>query len=147
MRNRLNLARSLVHDPELLYLDEPTGGLDPVNAAGVRGLVAAANASGATVFLTTHDMTTAAELCDRVAFVVDGRIAACDAPRSLAMIHGRRTVRVEHRVDGQTRRDEFPLGSLPPELASLLASDAVESIHSSEAGLDEVFATVTGHTL
>ena len=95
MRGRLTLARALLHRPELLFLDEPTAGLDPVTARRIRKVIRDARDGGATIFLTTHDMTTADELCDRVAFLVDGHIAAVDAPRALRLAHGRRVVRVE----------------------------------------------------
>jgi fluoroquinolone transport system ATP-binding protein len=147
MRLRLNLARALLHDPDVLFLDEPTSGLDPVNAAAVRALIRAEQARGRTIFLTTHDMGTAAAVCDRVAFVVDGRIAACESPRALRLAHGARRIRVEHRIDDGLRTSTFPLGAAPPELVALLASGTVETIHTAEASLDEVFATVTGQTL
>lgn len=66
MKNRLNVARSLLHDPDLLFLDEPTTGLDPVNARRVKDLIRSQKKEGTTVFLTTHDMAVADELCDRV---------------------------------------------------------------------------------
>jgi fluoroquinolone transport system ATP-binding protein len=66
MRGRLTLARALLHRPELLFLDEPTAGLDPVSARRIRQIIREARNDGATVFLMTHDMVTADELCDRV---------------------------------------------------------------------------------
>ena len=83
MQMRLTFARALLNDPELLFLDEPTSGLDPVNARKVKNIDPGPEARGRTVFLTTHDMATADELCDRVAFVVDGRIVAMDTPTEL----------------------------------------------------------------
>jgi ABC-type uncharacterized transport system ATPase subunit len=74
-------------------LDEPTAGFDPVTARRIRQVIREARDGGATVFLTTHDMVTANELCDRVAFLVDGQIAALDSPRSLRLAHGRKVVR------------------------------------------------------
>ncbi len=147
MRGRVNLARSLVHDPELLFLDEPTAGLDPVNARLVRRLIREENARGTTVFLTTHDMVTASEVCHRVAFVVGGRILACDTPRALELAHGRRRIRVTHRVDDHTVSSRFELGTVTPELLGLLGSDRVETIHTEEATLEEVFVAVTGARL
>ena len=91
MRGRLTLARALLHRPELIFLDEPTAGLDPVTARLIRQVIRDVRKAGATIFLTTHDMVTADELCDRVAFLVDGAIAALDTPRSLRMSHGRRS--------------------------------------------------------
>lgn len=144
MRVRLNLARALLHGPELLFLDEPTSGLDPVNASEVRRLIEAERSHGRTVFLTTHDMGTATAICDRVAFVVDGRIAACGTPRELQLRHGRRQLRVEHRTERGLESTTFPLGEPSPELVALLASDRVETVHTTEASLDDVFAAVTG---
>ncbi|MFC6087642.1 ABC transporter ATP-binding protein, partial [Sphaerisporangium aureirubrum] len=100
MQMRLVFVRALLHDPDLLFLDEPTSGLAPANARTVRNLVLAEKARGKTVFLTTHDMATADQLCDRVAFVVDGRIATLDSPRELKVARSRRQVRVEYRDAG-----------------------------------------------
>ena len=82
MQMRLTFARALINDPELLFLDEPTSGLDPVNARKVKNMILDLKARGRTVFLTTHDMATADELCDRVAFVVDGRSSRLTRPPS-----------------------------------------------------------------
>jgi fluoroquinolone transport system ATP-binding protein len=149
MLARLTLARALLHDPELLFLDEPTSGLDPVNARRVQDLVRAQQGAGKTVFLTTHNMAVADELCDRVAFVVDGRIALVDAPRSLKLAHGRRTVRVEFRGDGRLDHRDFPLDGLADDAAflGLLRTAPVQTIHTQEATLEDVFIRVTGHTL
>ena len=147
MRMRLNLARALLHDPGLVFLDEPTSGLDPVNVATVRSLVLTAREAGRTIFLTTHDMATAAAVCDRVAFVVDGSIAASGPPRALQLAHGESTVRVVHRKDGGLTTSTFPLGSAPAELVALLASGSVETIATNEASLDDVFVSVTGRQL
>lgn len=147
MRVRLNLARALLHEPDLLFLDEPTSGLDPVNAAEVRGLIRTEQARGRTVFLTTHDMVTATAVCDRVAFVVDGRIVACESPRALQLAHGGRQVRVEYRTESGLGTATFPLGDVPDEMLRLLASDRIETVHTTEASLDDVFAAVTGRTL
>ncbi|NOK60846.1 MAG: hypothetical protein GFH27_549289n171 [Chloroflexi bacterium AL-W] len=83
MKIRLNVARSLIHSPRLLFLDEPTSGLDPVNARRIKDLVLAERARGTTVFVTTHNMTVADELCDRVAFITNGKIGLIDAPATL----------------------------------------------------------------
>ena len=147
MRGRLNLARALLHGPDLLFLDEPTAGLDPVNATRVRDLVESERARGCTIFLTTHDMITAGTSCDRVAFVVDGRIAACDDPRSLRLAYGERRVRVEHRTATGVTTSTFPLDEASEEFCRLLASGAVETVHTAEASLDEVFEAVTGRGL
>ena len=149
MRGRLTLARALLHRPELLFLDEPTAGLDPVTSRRIRHVIREARDGGATVFLTTHDMTTADELCDRVAFLVDGRIVAVDAPRTLRLAHRRRVLRVEAVRDGARVTEEFPLTGLADNVAflSMLRSDDVETIHTSETTLEDVFVVLTGRSL
>ncbi|GFM20705.1 MULTISPECIES: ABC transporter ATP-binding protein [Mycobacteriaceae] len=150
MQMRLTFARALLNDPELIFLDEPTSGLDPVNARRVKDMVLELKDRGRTVFLTTHDMATADELCDRVAFVVDGRIVALDAPTELKIARSRRLVRVEYRApEGTLQTAEFPMDGLAddPDFHSVLRSHHVETIHSREASLDEVFVDVTGRSL
>jgi fluoroquinolone transport system ATP-binding protein len=149
MKMRLGLCRALVHRPSLLFLDEPTTGQDPGNARLVKDLILEQRAGGATVFLTTHDMTVAAELCDRVAFIVVGEIVLVDAPRALMVRHGRRTVRVEYRDDGAVRAREFELDGLGThaEFLTLLRERPIETIHTLDATLEDVFLRVTGARL
>lgn len=149
MRTRLNLARALLHRPELLFLDEPTSGLDPVTSRRIRQVILGVRESGATVFLTTHDMEVAAELCDRVAFLVNGRIVLIDSPRALALRYGRRTVRVEYITSRGLHRREFPLKGLGdnPEFLEILRKEEVETIHTQETTLEEIFIEVTGSRL
>jgi fluoroquinolone transport system ATP-binding protein len=149
MRGRLTLARALLHRPELLFLDEPTAGLDPVTARRIRQVIREARRGGATVFLTTHDMVTADELCDRVAFLVGGRMAALDAPRSLRLAYGRKVVRVEAASTGTRIEREFPLSGLADnsEFLDLLRLGAVETMHTLDTTLEDVFVQVTGRTL
>lgn len=171
MRNRLNLARSLINKPQLLFLDEPTAGLDPVNAQRVRDLIAEVRDNGTTVFLTTHDMGTADELCDRVAFIVDGEISLIDSPRELKLRHGKRAVRVEYAAPVEDsvpegaregapggahmgaaagrRRQDFELDGLADNqgFLALLRDTHVETIHTQEATLEDVFIEVTGRGL
>ncbi len=149
MAMRLNFVRSLLHSPELLFLDEPTAGLDPVNARKLKDIVIEMKRQGVTVFLTTHDMHTADELCDRVAFIVDGQIALVDAPRALKLRHGARCVRVEVQRNGATATEEFPLESLGANDAffKLLRAFPVETIHTQEATLEDIFIRSTGRSL
>jgi len=148
MKMRLNLARALLHRPDVLFLDEPTAGLDPNHAAQVHEVIRARAAAGNTVFLTTHDMDTVDQLCDRVAFLLDGRVRAIDTPRALRLAYGQPRVRVESRSEGQLRTAEFPL-TVPtdPALLALLRDAAVETIHTREATLRDVFIAVTGGRL
>jgi fluoroquinolone transport system ATP-binding protein len=141
MKMRLNLARAVLHRPDVLFLDEPTSGLDPANAADVRAVIRAQADAGCTVFLTTHDMPAVEELCTRVAFMHDGAIVAIDTPRNLRLAHGHRSVVVEFLDSGALRRAEFPAAD-DPGLLALLASCEVQTVHTREALLADVFIAV-----
>jgi fluoroquinolone transport system ATP-binding protein len=149
MQARLNLARALLHDPELLFLDEPTTGQDPVNARRVKQLIRAQRDAGKTVVLTTHDMSVAEELCDRVAFIMNGAIALIDTPRNLKLHYGMPQVRVEYRGPHRTAHAEFALHGLGEnaDFLSLLQRTSVQTIHSQEATLEDVVVRVTGRGL
>lgn len=148
MRGRLTLCRALLHRPELVFLDEPTAGLDPMTARLVRQVIRDTRDAGATVFLTTHDMVTADELCDRVAFLVDGTLATVDSPRALRLAHGTRVVRVDTTREGRRQSEDFPLDGLA-ENAEFLAAlrTGVETVHTLEVTLEDVFVRLTGRTL
>ena len=149
MKNRLNVARALLHDPDVLFLDEPTAGLDPVNARRIKDLLAELKAQGRTIFLCTHDMTVADEVSDRVAFIVGGEISLIDSPRHLKIAHGQRTVRVEYGGDGARESREFPLEGLADNEAfrQLLRRPDVQTVHSQETTLERIFIQVTGREL
>ncbi|MCB9761204.1 MAG: ABC transporter ATP-binding protein [Alphaproteobacteria bacterium] len=148
MKMRLGFCRAFLNQPELVFLDEPTSGQDPGNARRIRGLIREARDRGVTVFLTTHDMHVAAELCDRVAFMVDGAIAAIDDPRTLMLQHGRRRLTVEYREADALRSQEFPLEGLADDGDFLaLLRGGIEAMHSQEATLEDVFLDVTGRRL
>ncbi len=146
MKQRLLIARALLHRPRVLFLDEPTRGLDPAGARDIRHLVAELARQGVTIFLTTHYMEEADQLCRRVAFVHEGRIRALDAPERLKVAHGERAVRVV-RTDGQQvclRLDDPGEGRL---LGELVSGGRVATLHSAEATLEEVFVRLTGRRL
>ncbi|MGF1471480.1 MAG: ATP-binding cassette domain-containing protein [Rubrobacteraceae bacterium] len=151
MKIRLNVARSLVHQPKMLFLDEPTSGLDPVNARKIKDLILELRDSGTTVFVTTHDMMVADELCDRVAFVTAGNISRIDSPSSLKKQYGKRSVRVEYLDDMErTLYQDFSLDGLGEnnEFNGLLNSARrIETIHTQETTLDNIFIEVTGQEL
>jgi fluoroquinolone transport system ATP-binding protein len=151
MKNRLNLARSLLHRPKLWFLDEPTAGLDPVNAVAVRELIRDKQKQGVTTLVTTHDMHTAQTVCDRVAFIIDGTFATIGAPDDLRREHGKREVEVRWEGD-----DETPSGTSSHSLDGLADDEAfrdalrkpnVSAVHSQEATLEDVFVAVTGREL
>ena len=149
MKTRLSLVRSLLHDPSLLFLDEPTNSLDPSLTRTVCNLILEEREKGKTVFLTTHDMLTARTLCDRVGFLVDGDLALTDNPDRLAQRFGTREVRVLSRRGENHRSIDFPMEGMADnqDFLTLLRSGEVETIHSREAALDEIFRQVTGKAL
>ncbi|MDX1436843.1 MAG: ABC transporter ATP-binding protein [Anaerolineales bacterium] len=149
MKVRLTVARSLLNNPDVLFMDEPTAGLDPVNARRIKELIKEEKSSGRTIFLTTHDMNVAEELCDRVAFLVDGEIALVNSPRALKLEYGASRVRVEYQVDGRVEARDYALDGLgdDSDFIQLLKSKEVQTMHTQEASLEEIFIEVTGRGL
>jgi fluoroquinolone transport system ATP-binding protein len=149
MKVRLNFARALLNKPQLLFLDEPTTGLDPVNAQIIKDKIRALQQDGTTVFLTTHNMSVADEVCDRVAFIIDGRLELIDSPRELKMRYGKRLVRVEYGSDGTVESQDFALDALSDndDFQQLLGREDLQTIHSQETTLENIFIQVTGRNL
>ncbi|MEX1256416.1 MAG: ABC transporter ATP-binding protein [Gemmatimonadota bacterium] len=149
MKNRLTFTRSLLHRPRLWFLDEPTAGLDPVNSRRIMEIIESRRRDGITTFLTTHDMVVADKLCDRVGFIVGGRLEVIDTPRSLRLQYGTREVRVTWEEDAGPRSAMFPLDRLADDAPFLetLRTHRIESIHSQETTLEDVFIQVTGTSL
>ncbi len=149
MKTRLGVARALLNDPQLIFLDEPTVGLDPVSRRRIRDLIRTIKKAGRTVFLTTHDMTVADELCDRVAFIVNGEIQVVESPHELKLAHGAHTVAMEYDLNGRPGRREFPLDGLgtDADFLALLREATVHTLHTQETTLEDVFLRVTGHGL
>ena len=149
MQMRLNFVRAILHRPRLIFLDEPTSGLDPVNARTIKEMILTQKRGGATIFLTTHDMQVADELCDRVAFIVDGVIKVIDSPRTLKLRYGQPTVQVEYRRGEQSTQQTFPLAGLGcnEQFLTVIRDFPVETIHTQEATLEDIFIEVTGRSL
>lgn len=149
MKHRLTFIRSMLNHPELWFLDEPTTGLDPAISRQIIDIVKQKKAEGTTVFLTTHNMQVADELCDRIAFIIDGEIKLIDSPRNLKLQFGEKLVIVEHILDGKTKREQFSLLN-HEDLAKLnviMQTGKVEMMHTKEATLEEIFIKVTGRGL
>ena len=149
MKMRLTLARSLMNEPKLWFLDEPTTGQDPQHAVLIRSLIREKSRAGTSVFLTTHDMHVADTLCDRVAFLVDGNIARIDAPRRLKLAHRNHRVTVAYREEGRSIERELDLEdpASKAELIAIIRDREIETIHSREPSLEDVFLEVTGRAL
>ncbi|MCE2468164.1 MAG: ABC transporter ATP-binding protein [Caldilineaceae bacterium] len=150
MKQRLMMARALVSRPRLLFLDEPTDGLDPVSTQTVHSLIETATREGAAVFLTTHDMVEADKLSDRVAFIHEGRIVALDTPAALKQRFGMRALKVEVGLaNGQTELREVALDESGTAQAvhDLFRDEHVLTVHSEEATLEDIFIDITGRGL
>ncbi len=150
MKQRLMLARALVNNPRILFLDEPTDGLDPVSSQTVHALIREAAHNGTTVLLTTHDMLEADKLSNRVAFINKGKIVALDTPTALKQAYGKRALRVEvQTANGATEIREVLLdnGDTPQQLHDLFQNERVITVHSEEATLEDIFVRVTGRGL
>lgn len=148
MKARLNFVKALLHDPCLLCLDEPTSGLDPANSRIMKDMILAEKAKGKTILLTTHNMQDAAELCDRVAFIVNGKICALDSPRHLILSKGAAAVTYTWRDNGE-HQASCPLRrtSADERLNRLIMENRLQSIHSTEPTLNDIFMELTGRTL
>lgn len=146
MKVRLNFVRAMLNNPRVLFLDEVTNGLDPKNARIIKDMIAEYRDKGGTVFLTTHLMNDVEQLCDRVAFCVDGRLVETSTPRDLKLKYGKREVKVEYRENGTIASAVFPLDRIGfnDEFHELLRAKEVETIHSGETSMEEIFIIVTG---
>lgn len=149
MRQRLMVARSLVNSPKVLFLDEPTDGLDPVSARTIRELIANEANEGAAVLLTTHDMMEADALSNRVAFINEGRISVIDTPENLKLQYGKRAVKIRLRGEGGAREEVvgFDDAGAGDRLKAAISSKELLTIHTEEASLENIFIKVTGRGL
>ena len=149
MKIRLNFCRSLINHPEVLFLDEPTAGLDPVNGRNIRDIIRVQKEAGKTIFITTHNMHVADSLCDRIAFIVDGRIELIDTPRNLKLQHGQRSVRVEYSENGALQKADFALDGIGgnSKFLQIIRNKKIETIHTQEATLEDIFIKTTGRSL
>lgn len=149
MRQRLVFARALINNPKMLFLDEPTSGLDPNTAAIVKEIIFNKKKEGCTIFLTTHTMTIADDLCDTVAFLNEGKIVAMDTPRNLKLAYGDRSVRVEFGDDGKIHEKVFFLDKADDhkEFSILVETQKIQTIHTQEATLEQIFIRLTGRGL
>jgi ABC-2 type transport system ATP-binding protein len=172
MAQRLMVARAIVHRPAVLFLDEPTAGLDPQGRLALWELLRELNREGQTIMLTTHYMEEADQLCDRVAIMDHGRILALDTPAELKQSvgadtiatvksggdHGALVAALERGVPGITRTREVDDGielhvqasrRLVPTIVSAVADAGLEILDLSvaEPSLETVFINLTGKDL
>ncbi len=153
MKQRIMVARALLHQPQVLFLDEPTRGLDPIAARELRQTIARLSDEGITILLTTHLMEEADHLCQRVVFLVKGHIVANDTPLNLKLAHGERkmVVTLAQCPSSQGESSPFTERTLAmdapadqAQLAQWMNQGIVRAIHSCEASLEDVFMSVAG---
>lgn len=150
MKQRLMVARSIVNQPQILFLDEPTAGLDPTSSLAIHNIISQERDRGATVFLTTHDMVEADKLSDRVAFMNQGKIVALNTPLNLKQQYGKRALTAKVITPGGKLEDrEIALDSADTagSVKELFASEKVVTVHSREATLEDIFIKITGRGL
>jgi len=149
MRMRLSFIRALLNNPEILFLDEPTAGLDPGNARIMKDIILDMQRKGVTIFFTTHNMSDAGELCNRIAFMVDGTLPVIDSTQSLKLKHGRKVVRLEYVDKNEKFSLEFELKGLASnqQFHEIIKNKEVRTIHTLEASLEDIFIKITGKQL
>lgn len=146
MKIRLNIVRALLNKPKMLFLDEPTNGIDPANARILKDIIKEFRDGGGTVFITSHIMSDIDDLCDRVAFIVNGEIKEIDTPRNLKIRYGKRELKLEYKEKGMTVVKLFPMKDIGKneEFLNLLQTKEIETLHSGETTLEDIFIKVTG---
>jgi ABC-2 type transport system ATP-binding protein len=145
MKRRLNLAVAIVHEPDLVLLDEPTVGVDPQSRNLIFENIRALRAAGTTVIYTTHYMEEAERLCDRVGILDHGRLLALDTVPALLRAHAGRPV-LAAEVEGPEGQEERRIPTDDPlaELNALAARERVNAFRVERADLEQVFLRLTG---
>jgi len=149
MKVRLNFVRAMLNDPKVLFLDEVTNGLDPKNAKIIKDMILEFKQQGKTVFLTTHLMNDVEQLCDRVAFCIDGSLHEIATVRNLKLKYGKREVMIEYRDNDELHLSNFDMKDIGnnQEFQKLLHHPGLETIHSGETSMEDIFIKVTGQNL
>mgnify|MGYP000955726491 CR=1 FL=1 len=146
MRTRLQLARVFLHSPKVIFLDEPTSGLDPQNMKSIHKIILEKKKSGATIFLTTHNMEEATALCDTVSLLNEGVIVEKGSPKEICRKYNHQKRINLHLSSGEDI--SLPHGKESAgEIFRLLEAENIETIHSSEPTLETVFLELTGRKL
>jgi ABC-2 type transport system ATP-binding protein len=146
MKKKLTIAREILHLPELIYLDEPTANLDVHSTAVIRSLLTRLAGDGTTVFCTTHNMEEAEELCDRIAFLDQGKIVEIDTPEGFRTRYAEPLVRVvlEGPEGRETRLVRLDREDDRAFLAERVRLGQIVTIHSDSTSLKDVFLELTG---
>lgn len=145
MKQRVMLARAMLHKPDLLFLDEPTSALDPVNTLRIHEGLRKLNREGTTIFLTTHNMSEAESLCNRVAFIHEGVIKTIGTPEELRLQHSDDSLTVTVKEEGRMLLQQNEESAR--RIAGWMQAGKLLSIHSNEPTLGDIFVQMTGREL
>ena len=146
MRQRLILARAILHSPKILFLDEPTGSLDPATSAEIHKLILEQKESGVTIFLTTHNMEEASKLCDHIALIHEGNIIEYGVPAELCRKYNEKN-QIHILLTNDTTIELHNNKEAAKEIYQYFEDQMVVSIHSTEPNLETVFMQLTGKGL
>ncbi|MFA5235494.1 MAG: ABC transporter ATP-binding protein [Bacilli bacterium] len=146
MKARLNFVRALLNDPKVIFLDEPTNGLDPTNARIIKDIILEQKAAGKTIFISTHLMGDVEQLCDQVAFIANGKVLEISSPKALKLKYGKPQVRIEYMVGPTANQALFPLENLGtnPSFLDIIKNHTLVTIHSDEMSMEQIFIDVVG---
>jgi fluoroquinolone transport system ATP-binding protein len=149
MKQRLVFIRALLNDPSILFLDEPLSGLDPTTGQLIKHLIEEQKNAKKTIFLTTHNMFLADALCDRVAFLHEGKIVAIDTPKNLKLAYGKQAVEVEYKDNEKITKEIYFLKQSEDlkKLSDCINQEEIVTLHSLEATLEQIFIKLTGKGL
>lgn len=152
MRQRILISRALIHEPKLLFLDEPCSGLDPVSSRIIRDYLLELKKRGITILLTSHDMEEVDELCDQIGFINHGRMIALEEPYLLKEKYGTQQLRLLYRTtsapDSPTRAETLaPTPANLQKINLLYLEKRIISLHSTEATLGEIFRKLSETTI
>ncbi len=145
MKQRVMLVRALLHQPKILFLDEPTASLDPGTTLEIHKLLRALNANGTTIFLTTHNMQEADKLCDRVAFLSSGEIVELGPPEFLKRKYA--SDQIELVLNDGTKQYVHKDAEGGRLIKELLEKNSLSTLHSLEPSLEKIFLKITGKEL
>jgi len=145
MKQRVLLAKALIHKPALVFLDEPTSALDPGNTEHIHNGLKQLNAAGTTIFLNTHNMAEATALCDRVAFLHEGRLQEIGEPQALRYKYSNHAFHIRTFDGKKLVLDNVPENAA--EIAQLITDNKVKEMHTDNPTLGDIFLKVTGKEL
>lgn len=145
MKQRLMIARAVIHNPKLLFLDEPTSSLDPGTTLEIHKMLRKLNNDGTTIFLTTHNMEEADKLCDRVAFLNEGEIADMGNPKDLKLKYANDDIKVTLKAKEEIILKKDTIGA--SKIKTWIEEGQLLAIHSMEPSLEKIFLNLTGREL